>query len=59
MYESVFDCFPLGMADCLTRWIRLAVAPLTQVSLRRLLGRLVWLGRPGNTTAAFWSGAQA
>ena len=35
------------------------MAPLTHVSLRRLLGRLVWLGRPGNTAAAFWSGTRA
>ena len=34
----------VAVADCVTRWIRLAVAPRTQVSLRRLLGRLVWLG---------------
>ena len=50
---------PVAVADCVTRWIRLAVAPLTQVSLRRLLGRPVWLGRPGNKAAAFWNGARA
>ena len=50
---------PVAVADCVARWMRLAVAPPTQVSLRRLLGRLVWLGRPGNTAAAFWSGARA
>ena len=50
---------PVAVADCVTRWICLAVAPLTQVSLRRLLGRVVWLGRPGNRAAAFWSGAWA
>ena len=50
---------PVAVADCVARWIRLAVTPLTQVSLKRLLGRLVWLGRPGNTAAAFWSGARA
>ena len=33
--------------------------PVTKVSLRRLLGRMVWLGRRGNTAAAFWSGARA
>ena len=50
---------PIAVADCVTRWIRLAMVPLTQVSLRRLLGRLVWLGRPGHTATAFWSGARA
>ena len=50
---------PLAVADCVARWIHLAVAPLTQVSRRRLLGRLVWLGRPGNTSAAVWIGARA
>ena len=50
---------PVAVADCVTRWIHMAVAPVTRVSLRRLPGRLVWLGRPGNTAAAFWSGARA
>ena len=36
----------VAVADCVTRWIRLAVAPVTRVSLRRLLGRLVWLDAP-------------
>ena len=35
------------------------MTPLTHVSLRRLLGRLVWLGRPGNTATAFWSGGRS
>ena len=50
---------PVAVADCVVRWIRMAVAQVTRVSLTRLLGRLVWLGRPGNTAAAFWSGARA
>ena len=49
----------VAVADCVARWVRLAVTPLTHVALRRLLGCLVWLGRPGNTAAAFWSGARA
>ena len=44
---------PVAVADCVTRWIQMAVAPVTRVSLRQLLGRLVWLGRPGSTAAAF------
>ena len=50
---------PVAVADCVVRWVRMAVAPVTRVSLTRLLGRLVWLGRSGNTVAAFWSGARA
>ena len=49
---------PVAVANCVVRWICMAVAPVTRVSLRRLLGRLVWLGRPSNTTAAFWSGVR-
>ena len=43
----------MAVADRVVRWVRMAVAPLTMVALRRLLGRLVWLGKPGNTAAAF------
>ena len=50
---------PVAAADFVARWICVAVTPLTQVSLRRLLGRVVWVGRPGNIAAAFWSGARA
>ena len=35
---------PVAVADCVARWIRLAVTPLTLVALKRLLGRLVWRG---------------
>ena len=37
----------------------MAVAPVTRVLLKRFLGRLVLLGRQGNTAAAFWSRARA
>ena len=50
---------PVVVAGGVVRWIHMAVARLTRVSLRRLLGRLVWLGRPGNIAALFWSGVRA
>ena len=40
---------PTVVADCVARWVRLATRPCTQNAVRRILGRLVWLGRPGNT----------
>ena len=35
----------VAVADCVARWLRLAIAPVTKVVLRRPLGRLVWLGK--------------
>ena len=40
---------PTAIADCVARWVRLATKPCTRNAVRRILGRLVWPGRPGNT----------
>ena len=49
---------PPALADLVTRWIRLALFPYSSKPLRRLLGRLGWLGRPGNLAGYFLAGAR-
>ena len=46
------------VADGVVQWVRMVVASMTRVALRRLPGQIVWSGGPGNTAATFWSGAQ-
>ena len=43
-----------AVAAVVAAWVRLALKPYTYVALRRLLGKLGWLGRPGNLGGAFW-----
>ena len=50
---------PTAIADCVARWVGLVTHPCTRNAVRRILGRLVWLGRPRNTASPFWAGTQA
>ena len=43
---------PVAVANRVVECVRMVVVRGTRVSLRRLLGRLVCFGRPGNTEAA-------
>ena len=47
---------PTAIADCFTRWVRLATKLCTRNAVRRVPGRLVWLGRPGNTASPLRAG---
>ena len=48
-----------AVAAVVAAWVRLALKPYTYVALRRLLGKLGWLGRPGNLGGCFLAGAQS
>ena len=37
-----------AVAAVVAAWVKLALRPYTYVALRRLLGKIGWLGRPGN-----------
>ena len=50
---------PTAIADCIARWVHLATRPCTGDAVRRILGRLVWLGRPRNTVSPVWAGTRA
>ena len=47
-----------AVAAVVAAWVRLALKPYTYVALRRLLGKLGWLGRPGNLGGCFLAGAR-
>ena len=47
------------VAAVVAAWVRLALKPYTYVVLRRLLGKLGWLGRPGNLGGCFLAGARS
>jgi hypothetical protein len=42
------------IADVVTRWLKLALRPYHNKDLRRLLGKLVWLGRLRRCPGHFW-----
>ena len=48
-----------AVAAVVAAWVRLALKPYTYVALRRLLGKLGWLGRPGNLGGCFLAGARS
>ena len=48
-----------AVAAVVAAWVRLALRPYTYVALRRLLGKIGWLGRPGNLGGCFLAGARS
>ena len=44
------------VADVVSRWLTVALRPYRFKSLQRLLGKIVWLGRPGASVGAFLAG---
>ena len=46
-----------AVAAVVAAWVKLALRPYTYVALRRLLGKIGWLGRPGNLGGCFLAGA--
>jgi hypothetical protein len=48
-----------SIADVVTRWARLALKPYHRKKLQHLLGKIIWLGRPGYTAASFLAGPRA
>ena len=48
-----------AVAAVVAAWVRLALKPYTYVALRRLLGKIGWLGRPGNLGGCFLAGARS
>ena len=48
-----------AVAAVVAAWVRLALKPYTDVALRQLLGKLGWLGRPGNLGGCFLAGARS
>ena len=49
---------PSSVATAILAWVRLAPCHFSYVQLRRLLGKVGWLGRPGNMTGPFLAGAR-
>ena len=47
------------VADVVARWVRLVLRPYHHKSLRRLLGNIVWLGRPAACIGSFLAGPRA
>ena len=47
------------VAAVVAAWVKLALRPYTYVALRRLLGKIGWLGRPGNLGGCFLAGARS
>ena len=50
---------PSSVAAAVLAWVRLALRHYTYVQLRRLLGKVGWLGKPENMTRPFLAGARA
>ena len=48
-----------AVAAVVAAWVKLALRPYTYIALRRLLGRIGWLGRPGNLGGCFLAGARS
>ena len=48
-----------AVAAVVAAWVKLALRPYTYVALRRLLGKIGWLGRPGNLGGCFLAGARS
>ena len=47
------------LADVVAPWIKFSLKPYHYKSLGRLLGRIVWMGRPGNISRPFLAGARS
>ena len=47
------------VADVVAKWLKLAVRPYNYKNLRRLSGKLVWLGRPRSLAGSFLAGPHA
>ena len=45
------------VADVVSKWLLLALKPYHYKSLRRLLGKIVWLGRPTASVGSFLAGS--
>ena len=50
---------PSTVAAAVLAWVRLTVRPYTYVLLHRLLGKVVWLDRPGNMARPFMAMARS